>query len=92
MSARSFFNADDLALLLMEHPDSPQYLAVKIADAHDAAIAEALTLDDEAIEDLAAQFGKRGVPDGATEGDTLFTLYARRVAQWLRERAAEPQQ
>jgi hypothetical protein len=36
---RSFFNADDLSLLIMEHPDAPQFLAVKIADAHDAALA-----------------------------------------------------
>lgn len=38
--ARSFFNADDLSLLIMEHPDAPQFLAVKIADEHDAAMAQ----------------------------------------------------
>ena len=40
---RSFFNADDLSLLIAEHPDSAQFLAVKIADSHDAALAALMT-------------------------------------------------
>ena len=61
---RSFFNADDLSLLIMAHPDAPQFLAVKIADEHDAAMAksrsriEALERDNarmrEALEQIEA--------------------------------------
>ena len=56
---RSFFNADDLSLLIMEHPDAPQFLAVKIADAHDAALA-ALVAERDA---LAAEVSKLRTPE-----------------------------
>jgi hypothetical protein len=52
---RSFFNADDLSLLIMEHPDAPQFLAVKIADEHDAAMAQSLEATADAL--LAVSIG-----------------------------------
>ena len=52
---RSFFNADDLSLLIMEHPDAPQYLAVKIANEHDAAMARSLEATADAL--LAVSIG-----------------------------------
>jgi hypothetical protein len=52
---RSFFNADDLSLLIAEHPDAPQFLAVKIADEHDAAMAKILRATADAL--LAVSIG-----------------------------------
>lgn len=52
---RSFFNADDLSLLIMEHPDAPQFLAVKIANEHDAAMARSLEATADAL--LAVSIG-----------------------------------
>jgi len=52
---RSFFNADDLSLFIMEHHDAPQFLAVKIADEHDAAMAESLRATADAL--LAVSIG-----------------------------------
>jgi hypothetical protein len=57
---RSFFNADDLSLLIAEHPDAPQFLAVKIADAHDAAIA-ALVAERDALREALKPFADYAV-------------------------------
>lgn len=39
--------------------------------------------DEESIEGLANALMARGVPNGAKEGDTLLTIYARRAVQHM---------
>lgn len=75
---RSFFNADDLSLLIMEHPDAPQFLAVKIADAHDAALS-ALVAERDRLREALALIANAIHPRFRAEDD-IDLLYANEKA------------
>lgn len=76
-----------LQLRSSQQPDSILGLLMAEAAERIEALEAAVTLDECAVSDLANEFCRREIPNGTTDGDTLYTIYARRVAQWLAVRA-----